>query len=68
MDFPRPNLEPVFPQFCPIQIQKFPNCIINFPISDFVLQFGENFMKITAKIMKLQLITFRFMVGFDEYF
>ena len=31
-------------------------------MSDFLLRFGENFMK-----MKLQLITFRFVVDFDEY-
>ena len=37
-------------------------------MSDFVLHFGENFMKIAPKIMKLQLIIFRFMVGFDAYF
>ena len=37
-------------------------------MSDFVLHFGENFMKITPKLTKLQLITFRFVVGFDEYF
>ena len=37
-------------------------------MSDFVLHFGENFMKIAPKITKLQLITFRFVVGFDAYF
>ena len=37
-------------------------------MSDFVLHFGENFMKIEPKITKIQLITFRFVVGFDEYF
>ena len=37
-------------------------------MSDLVLHFGENFMKITPKTTKLQLITFRFVVGFDEYF
>ena len=40
----------------------------NFPMSDTVLHFGENFMKIAQKITKLQLITFRFVVGFDECF
>ena len=33
-----------------------------------VLHFGENFMKTAPKITKLQLITFGFVVGFDEYF
>ena len=37
-------------------------------MSGFVLHFGENFMKIASKIRKLQLITFRFVVGFDAYF
>ena len=37
-------------------------------MSDFVLHFGENFMKIAPKLTKLQLITFRFVVGFVEYF
>ena len=35
---------------------------------DFVLHFGENFMKMAPKITKLQQITFRFVVGFDDYF
>ena len=35
---------------------------------DFVLHFGENFMKFAQKITKLQLITFRFVVGFGAYF
>ena len=37
-------------------------------MSDFVLHFGESFIKIAPKITKLQLITFRVVVGFDEYF
>ena len=38
-------------------------------MSAFVLHFGENFMKIAPKLeTKLQQITFRFVVGFDEYF
>ena len=37
-------------------------------MSDFVLHFGENFMKIAPKTRKLQLITFRFVVDFDAYF
>ena len=37
-------------------------------MSDFELHFGENFMKIAPKITKLQLITFRFVIGFDAYF
>ena len=36
--------------------------------SDFVVHFGENFMKIAPKLTKLLLITFRFVIGFDEYF
>ena len=47
---------------------EIPNFITNFSVSDFVLHFGEHFMKITPKIKKLHLITFRFVVGFDEYF
>ena len=39
-------------------------------MSDFVFHFGENFMKISQKKnkkkTKLQLITFRFVIGFDE--
>ena len=54
------------PCFCPNR-HKFRNFIIIFPMSDFVLHFGENFMKVAPKITKLQLITFRFVVGFDEY-
>ena len=50
---------------CFIQNTEIRNFIINFPMSDFVLHFGENFMKIAPKIKKLQLITFRFEVGFD---
>ena len=52
-------ISPVFSK----QRQKFPNFIINFPMSDFVLHFGENFMKIAPKITKLWLITFKFVVG-----
>ena len=37
-------------------------------MSDFVLHFDEIFMKITPKIRKLGLITFRFVVDFDDYF
>ena len=55
------------PYFFPNR-DKFPNFITNFPMSDLVLHFGENSMKITPKTTKLQLITFRFVVGFDEYF
>ena len=65
-DFPRPNLGPVIgPCFVPNRDRNF---IINFPVSSFVLHFGENCMKIGPKITKLQLITFRSMVGFDKYF
>ena len=46
---------------------KFPNFITNFPMSEFWFHVGENFMKIASTIMKLKLITFRFVVGFDEY-
>ena len=56
------------PPFFSPNRQKFPNFIKNFPMSDFVLHFGENFMKIAPKIMKLQLITFRFVLSFDKYF
>ena len=67
-DFPRANLGPVIgPYFSQIEteIPKFYN---KFPKSDFVLNFGENFMKIALKITKLQLIKFKFVVGFDAYF
>ena len=37
-------------------------------MTDLVLHFGENFAKIAPKMTKLQLIAFRFVVGFDEYF
>ena len=37
-------------------------------MSDFVLHFHKIFMKIAPKLTKLELITFRFVVGFDEYF
>ena len=39
-------------------------------MSAFVLHvhFGEKFIKIAQKVTKLLLITFRFVVGFDEYF
>ena len=51
-DFPRTNLWPVivFSQI-ETEIPKF--YIINFPMSDFVLHFDENFMKIATKIIKL---------------
>ena len=46
-DFPRAKLGPVIgPCFFPKWRQKFPNFITNFPMSDFVLHFGEKFMKI----------------------
>ena len=67
-DFPMANLglviSPLFSQWRP----KFPNFLTDFPMSDSVLYFDENLMKITTKIPKLQLITSRFVVGFDEYF
>ena len=47
---------------------EIPNLITNVPMSDFVLHFGENFMKIAPTVTKLRQITFRFVVGFDEYF
>ena len=64
-DFPRANLcactgiflgqiwgrlsAPVFPKWK----QKFPNFMCNFPMYDFVLRFGEKFMKIAPKITEL---------------
>ena len=58
---------PVFSQI-ETEIPKFYNKIItNFPMSDFVLHFCENFMKIAPKITKLQLIIFKFVVEFEEY-
>ena len=64
-DFPRANLGPVIgPCFSPIEteIPKFYN---KFPVlmSEFVLYFGDNFMKIAPKLMKLQACG-----SFDEYF
>ena len=56
------------PLFFPNRDEKFPHFITNFLMSAFVLHFGENSMKIAPKITKLQLITFRFVVCFDEYF
>ena len=47
---------------------EIPKFNTNFPMSDFMLHFGENFMKIAPKIIKLRLIAFRFVVDFDEYF
>ena len=47
---------------------KNSNFIIDFRLTDFVIQFCENFVKIASKINKLQLIKFRFVVGFAEYF
>ena len=68
-DFPRANLGLVIgPYFFPKQRQNFPNLITNYPMSDFVLHFGENFMKIAPKLTKLWLIIFRFVKDFDEYF
>ena len=67
-DFPRANFGPVIgPYFSQIETE-IPNVIKNFQMSYFVLHFGENFMKIAPKIIMLQLITFRFVVGFDAYF
>ena len=66
-DFPRVNLgqksAPIFPK----QRQKFQN-LINLPMSDFMLHFGKKFMKIAPKITNLRLITFRFVVDFDQIF
>ena len=56
-DFPRANLGPVIgPCFFPKLRQKFPSFITNFPMTDFVLHFDENFVKIAPKITKLQMI------------